>query len=378
MSDDAGVTRKLEDTDEKPAAPPRPEDDVVVRTPRPEDDVVVRTPRPEDDVVRPEKARTPRPEDDLPHREGQPPVLVVKGISKRFGRTQAVADLSFTLYAGDVLGLVGGNGAGKTTSLRILATVLKPDSGEVILDGHDLRQTLAVRERLGYMPDFLGVYEDLLVCEYLEFFARAYHIKEEMLQYRINEVVEFAGLRDVLQRPVEGLSRGMTQRLGLARALIHGPMLLLLDEPASGLDPRARLEFRDMVRHLQRQGKVVVVSSHILADLADMCNKIAIVDKGKLVALEDTTTMINRSNSERRYKVSFVERAEQGMDALKEWPGVHDIQWDGRDLVFGFDGGPPRAAELLKALIQQGLMVAGFNELPGSLERAYLNLTGGR
>ena len=133
-----------------------------------------------------------------------------------------------------------------------------------------------------------------------------------------------------------------------------------------------------MVRHLQRQGKVVVVSSHILADLADMCNKIAIVDKGKLVALEDTTSMINRSNSERRYKVSFVERAEQGMDALKEWPGVHDIQWDGKDLVFGFDGGPPRAAELLKALIQQGLPVAGFNELPGSLERAYLNLTGGR
>ena len=226
------------------------------------------------------------------------------------------------------------------------------------------------------MPDFLGVYEDLLVCEYLEFFARAYHIKEEMLQYRINEVVEFAGLRDVLQRPVEGLSRGMTQRLGLA-PLIHGPMPPPLDEPASGLDPRARLEFRDMVRHLQREGKVVVVSSHILADLADMCNKIAIVDKGKLVRgrhhLHDQPLQQRAA-----LQGEFVERAEQGMDALKEWPGVHDIQWDGKDLVFGFDGGPPRAAELLKALIQQGLPVVGFNELPGSLERAYLNLTGGR
>ncbi|HEY4001687.1 MAG TPA: ABC transporter ATP-binding protein [Candidatus Xenobia bacterium] len=366
-NDKAAPTRSLEgavNAQDNAVRTPRPEDDVVVRTPRPEDDVVVRTPRPEDDVVPPERSGNA--------------VLKVRSLCKRFGRTQAVSDIGFTLYAGDVLGLVGGNGAGKTTTLRILATVLKPDSGEFELDGFTLKQTLQIRERLGYMPDFLGVYEDLLVCEYLEFFARAYHIDEARLDFRINEVVEFAGLKDVLQRPVEGLSRGMTQRLGLARALIHGPRLLLLDEPASGLDPRARLEFRDMVRHLQRQGKVVIVSSHILADLADMCNKIAIIDRGRLVALEETAHMINRADGDRRYKVTFLARAEDGFKALKEWAGVKDVTWDGSDLVFAFDGSRQAAADLLKALIQQNFVVAGFNELPGSLERAYLNLTQGK
>ncbi|CAN0495107.1 unnamed protein product, partial [Phaeothamnion confervicola] len=188
----------------------------------------------------------------------------------------ALDDVSLTLDPGEIFGLVGPNGAGKSTLLRILATLAKPDSGEVTICGYNLPQVKEIRAVIGFMPDVLGVYDDMLVREYFEFFARATNLAESTRDFAIEETMKAVGVLDRADQPVDGLSRGMKQRLCLGRTILHKPKLLLLDEPASGLDPLARLELREILRGLQRQGATVVISSHVLEDLADICDRIGI------------------------------------------------------------------------------------------------------
>src|SRR6185503_10487428 len=215
-----------------------------------------------------------------------PPIPAVQTINlmRVFANTVALGGLNLNVMRGDLFGLIGSNGAGKTTMLRILATFLTPTSGQALVLGHDVvRDADAVRHVIGYMPDFFGVYKDMEVTEYLDFFGACYKISTAQREKTVNDVLELVGLSEKRGALIGALSRGMQQRIGLARVLIHDPRVLLLDEPASGLDPRARIEMMAILQELQRLGKTILISSHILSELEDLCNKVAIIEKGKLL-----------------------------------------------------------------------------------------------
>lgn len=335
----------------------------------------VRTPRPEEDRV---PGRVSPGPDEVPAAESEPsPVLEVRSLTKRFGRILAVNELSFCLYPGDIFGFLGPNGAGKTTTLRMLATVLAPDAGDARIAGHSLQEVAQVRARVGFMPDFLGVYEDLLVREYLEFFARAYKIAPHHRGYLIDEALATTRLERLADNPVEGLSRGQKQRLGLARLLMHDPLLFLLDEPAAGLDPRARVELADILRGLARRGKTLIVSSHVLSDLADFCNKVGILARGRLLLFGETRQVVARLRDTRRLRVRLLERGEEARRLLEGYPGVEQVVWQGDDLVVEFRGEDPELAALHRRLFEEGFPLLHFGEQPWDLQDVYLRLTEG-
>src|SRR5215813_4364837 len=218
--------------------------------------------------------------------ESAPPVPAVQtfGLTRMFGNVAALYGLDLTVNKGDLFGFIGSNGAGKTTTLRILATFLAPSAGSAQILGRDVvRDADSVRHVIGYMPDFFGVYKDMEVTEYLDFFGACYKIPTAQREKTVNDVLELVGLSEKKGALIGALSRGMQQRLGLARVLIHDPQLLLLDEPASGLDPRARIEMMAILQELQRLGKTIIISSHILSELQTLCNRVAIIEKGKLI-----------------------------------------------------------------------------------------------
>src|SRR5437870_10705346 len=215
-----------------------------------------------------------------------PPVPAVQttGLTRTYGTMVALNSLDLTVQRGDLFGFIGSNGAGKTTTLRILATFLAPSAGTAYVLGHDVvRDADAVRHVIGYMPDFFGVYKDMEVTEYLDFFGACYKIPSSQREKTVNDVLELVGLSEKKGALIGALSRGMQQRLGLARVLIHDPAVLLLDEPASGLDPRARIEMMAILQELQRLGKTIIISSHILSELQTLCNRVAIIEKGQLI-----------------------------------------------------------------------------------------------
>src|SRR5512140_348065 len=215
-----------------------------------------------------------------------PPIPAVQtlGLTRTFGALKALDKLDLTVNKGDLFGFIGSNGAGKTTTLRILATFLAPSAGTAQILGRDLlSEADAVRHVIGYMPDFFGVYKDMEVTEYLDFFGACYKIPTAQREKTVNDVLELVGLSEKKGSLIGALSRGMQQRLGLARVLIHDPQLLLLDEPASGLDPRARIEMMAILQELQKMGKTIIISSHILSELQTLCNRVAIIEKGKLI-----------------------------------------------------------------------------------------------
>ncbi|MBL9140188.1 MAG: ABC transporter ATP-binding protein [Verrucomicrobiales bacterium] len=215
-----------------------------------------------------------------------PPAVAIQtnGLTRVYGNLIALGGLTLTVHQGDLFGFIGSNGAGKTTTLRILATFLVPSAGSAVVFGHDVvRDADAVRHIIGYMPDFFGVYKDMEVTEYLDFFGACYRIPATQREKTVADVLELVGLTEKRGTLIGALSRGMQQRLGLARVLIHDPKLLLLDEPASGLDPRARIEMMAILQELQRMGKTIIISSHILSELQTLCNRVAIIEKGKLI-----------------------------------------------------------------------------------------------
>jgi ABC-2 type transport system ATP-binding protein len=284
--------------------------------------------------------------------------------------------VSFTLYEGDLFGFIGPNGAGKTTCLRILATVLKPDSGHVSMAGFSLKDELEkVRGIMGFMPDFLGVYDDLRVHDYLDFFARAYHLESHLRGYAIKEVATVTGIVPLLDRPVESLSRGMKQRLGLAKTLLHNPRVLLLDEPASGLDPRARVELRDIIKSLQKAGKTIVISSHILSDLADICNKVGIIHQGRMILCEDMDSLLSRISRGKNVRIRTLSGGEGIRPFLEERPTVSNLLWDGDDLTFSFEGSDEDLHRLLKDIIHAEISLYYFGEFANTLESVYMKIT---
>ena len=314
------------------------------------------------------------------------PVVETRGLVKRYGDQVAVAGLDLLVGPGEIYGLVGPNGAGKTTTMKILATLLAPSAGEAFVTGIPVdADPIEVRRRIGYMPDFYGVYDDLKVWEYLDFFARCYGVPANRRATMIGELLEIVGLTDRRNSYVESMSRGMRQRLCLAHTLVHDPALLILDEPASGLDPRARVEMREILRELRSMGKTILVSSHILPELAEMCTGVAIIDRGRL--LRSGTI----GDIERSLRASALLRIdllgdEASAAAAREW-----LATDARiaDVLAGtsnadgavrieasFDGPPEAQAELLRAMVEAGHRVVGFSQATSDLEEIFLRVTG--
>ncbi len=299
-------------------------------------------------------------------------------LTKMYGDLYALNRLNLTLDQGDVYGFIGPNGAGKTTTMRILATLLNPSWGEATVCGYSIYTgSKDIRRVIGYMPDFFGVYDDMKVIEYLEFFASAYRIKgakRRQICEAVLELVDLTYKRDAL---VTSLSRGMTQRLGLARTLLHDPQVLLLDEPASGLDPRARIEMRALLKELRTMGKTILVSSHILPELADICNKIGIIEQGCLLVNGEVTEVMRRVRTDIVLNISVADRVTDAANLLEGQPEVETVQDKNGVLVVKLNEGVVQYGFLASRLIEQGFELTLFKEDEINLETAFMHLTKG-
>ncbi len=309
-------------------------------------------------------------------------IIETRGLTKRYGRLTAVRELDLAVEEGAVFGFVGPNGAGKTTTMRILATLLHPTAGEAWVAGHSvLKERRDVRRAIGYMPDFFGVYGDMKVWEYLDFFAACYEIPAETRHRLVDDLLELVDLAHRRDDYVDALSRGMKQRLCLARALAHDPQVLILDEPASGLDPRARVEIRELLRELQAIGKTIFVSSHILSEIEEVCTQIGIIEAGHLVATGTLEEMRQHVQAQRVVRVGLMGQVEEAQAWLAGRPGVVRVgpvagNGDG-DLQVTFAGDDEALARLLNEVVTAGFPVVLFREETGDLEDVFMRLTKG-
>lgn len=321
----------------------------------------------------------------------------VRHLSRAFGSVLAVNDLSFSFKSGDVIGFVGPNGSGKTTTMSIMATVDEPTGGDVLLDGESVfdRPEMS-RRRIGFMPDDLPAISDITVHEYVDFFARAYGLRGGALGKAVTEAEEFTGVTLFRDRVLTALSKGMKQRAALARAIVHDPELLIMDEPANGLDPRARIELRELVKVLAENGKAVLVSSHILTELAEMCTGVVIIERGRLVSGGAIPDVSAAAVSPSRTVRFFVRTLGVGPDALLkallETPGIADAEVRGPGCVAALAPAPPplpgaatppptpdeRLCDILDSLRARGLRVVDFHPEALNLEDLFLNVTSGR
>jgi ABC-2 type transport system ATP-binding protein len=307
-------------------------------------------------------------------------IVSARGLIKRYDRTLAVAGLDLDVPEGEIFGLVGPNGAGKTTTLRILATLLVPDAGDAEIGGVSIRRNPNdVRRVLGFMPDVFGVYDDMKVWEYLDFFARCYGIPADRRRRMIGDLLDLVDLGGKHDTYVQGLSRGMQQRLCLAHALVHDPAVLLLDEPASGLDPRARVELRELLRELRALGKTILVSSHILPELEELCTSVAIIDRGQVLAHGRVADIERRLRVGAVYRVRVLAEGEALKTARDWFAGQPDVVTadllDDGTIELGFHGDDEAAARLLAAAIGTGLRVALFARAASDLEELFLQVT---
>ncbi|MDR3633840.1 MAG: ABC transporter ATP-binding protein [Isosphaeraceae bacterium] len=306
-------------------------------------------------------------------------MIEVRNFTKRYGEFVAVDDLSFTIGRGEVFGFIGPNGAGKSTTIRFLATLLRPTSGSASVAGHSVvDDPMAVRRVIGFMPDDFGVYDGMKVWEFLDFFAVAYEIPQSYRRKIIGEVLELLDLTHKRDDYVNGLSRGMKQRLCLAKTLVHDPPVLILDEPASGLDPRARLEMKALLNELRGMGKTILVSSHILSELADFCTSIGIIERGKLLAAGSIQEIQRQLRAHRVLKVKVLDdTVDRAAGILRSDEGVRLVESYDHTLSAEFEGQDEDMARLLGRLISGGVVVQSFAEEPLSLEEVFMMITKG-
>jgi len=306
-------------------------------------------------------------------------MIETRQLTKHYGDLVALVDLDLTIQQGDIFGFIGPNGAGKTTTMRILATLLEPTSGQALIDGLDVtKKGKDVRRRVGYMPDFMGVYDDLKVFEYLEFFAAAFDIPAGKRQGIVEGVLELTDLQSKKHSTVDSLSRGMQQRLGLARVLIHDPKVLILDEPASGLDPRARIEVRELLKELKRMGKTIMISSHILSELEEISDHVGIIEQGRLVFSGTMEEIRHRMGIADKVKVRVAANVDKAMDLLSVLPQVRQVQPNGDNSVLvTVADGQANDGWLARALVQGSLDVVSIEPQQVRLDEAFLELTKG-
>ncbi|MEX2172162.1 MAG: ABC transporter ATP-binding protein [Pirellulales bacterium] len=305
-------------------------------------------------------------------------MIELRGLTKKYGDLYAIREINLELARGDVFGFIGPNGAGKTTTMRILATLLNPTWGEAYVGGNSIyTKPKEIRRIIGYMPDFFGVYDDMKVIEYLEFFAAAYRIKGAQRKKICDDVLALVDLGYKREALVTSLSRGMTQRLGLARVLLHDPQVLLLDEPASGLDPRARIEIRGLLKELRNMGKTIMVSSHILPELADICNKIGIIERGELIVNADVADVMRQVRQQTVLKIGVAGDAEAAALVLESHPLVDKVELHDGVLTVTIIAGAEDYSPLSIALIEGGHRLTLFKEDEINLETAFMALTQG-
>jgi len=303
-------------------------------------------------------------------------MLEIKGLTKVYGTQIAVDGLDLAVDCGSVFGFVGPNGAGKTTTFKIITGLLAPSSGRVLLSGVDVAASPKLAHtKIGYMPDFFGVYDNLKVREYMDFYADTYYIPYSQRKETINNLLELVDLQDKLDAYVDSLSRGMKQRLCLARSLVHDPELLVLDEPASGLDPRSRIEMKEVLKQLRTLGKTVIISSHILPELAEMCSSIGIIHHGKMVATGTVEEILKTLERTRVIKIKPLGDMKSLVQFLREHPEAGDISQNSEDVEFSFAGDDEALALIANQLVQRGIRFIGLQEKQGNLEEIFMELT---
>ena len=306
------------------------------------------------------------------------PALEVRGVTKAYGTKVAVDAVSFSVDRGKVLGFIGPNGAGKTTTMRILATLDTPQRGDARIGGYSvIEEPERVRRLVGFMPDYAGVYTNTTVAEYLDFFARAYELRGAARRAAVANIIEFMGIGELRDRHVESLSKGLKQRVALGRALIHDPQLLILDEPAANLDPRARIEFRALIRELAADGRTILLSSHILTELAEMCDVIAVIEKGKILATGTVQDILETVRQRRILSVRLARPSDTIERFLVEQPDVLNVHEVGARMQFEFAGGDEEQAALVGRLVAAGFPVLEFSAQSAGLEDLFIAITGG-
>ena len=306
------------------------------------------------------------------------PMIELRRLHRFFGETRAVDDVSFDVPAGHVFGYIGPNGAGKTTSMRILATLDLPTAGDALVDGFSvINDPDHVRRRLGFMPDYFGTYPDVNCWEYLDFFARAYGLLGRDRHRAVQHTMGFTGLAPLAQKPINGLSKGMKQRLCLGRAMVHDPAVMVLDEPAAGLDPRARIELRTMIRELAATGKSILISSHILSELAEICDSVGIIEHGNLLT-RGTVEEIQGQRETSEVQVRVLDRDSELVAWLQNHDEVSEVRSSGGKHIFTNRGGKEQQADLLQEMIEAGFRVIEFGAETHSLEDIFMNVTKGQ
>jgi len=306
------------------------------------------------------------------------PMIEIKGLSRTFGSFQALKSIDLTIQKGTVFGFVGPNGAGKSTTMSILATLMAPSSGYAKVDGFDVtKHPEEVRKRIGYMPDFFGVYDNFKTVEYLHFYGASYGIPKAEREALIPQLLELVNLTDKANAYVDTLSRGMKQRLCLARCLVHDPELLILDEPASGLDPRARIEMREILRELKSMGKTIIISSHILPELAEMVDEIGVIERGQMIAQGNVAEIQNRMRVKRFLQIRLLSGEDEAEQFLQDRPYVNKLLRDERGIQIHFGGNDEDQAVLLHELVSAGYKLVSFSEAQTNLEDVFLEITKG-
>ena len=305
-------------------------------------------------------------------------MIEIKNLTKNYGNLTALNDLNLKIQKGDIFGFIGPNGAGKTTTMRILVTLLEPTRGTAFINGLNvLKDGKKVRRMVGYMPDFMGVYDDLKVFEYLEFFAAAFGIERKKRKSIVEGVLELTDLQSKQAATVDSLSRGMQQRLGLARVLIHDPQVLILDEPASGLDPRARIEIRELLRELKRMGKTIMISSHILSELEEICDHIGIIEHGQLVFSGTMEDIRPRLGIHSKVRVKVADNQDKAVELLSALPQINQVQTLGDYIVVTFNEGSEGDGIIARILVNAKLDVIAIQPEKLKLDDAFLQLTKG-
>lgn len=307
-------------------------------------------------------------------------MLEVRNLKKRFGHMWAVNGLNFSLSPGRIYAFVGPNGAGKTTTMRMIATLEEPTSGTITIDGQSVQEEpYAIRRMIGYMPDHYGVYPDLTIRDYLEFYARAYGIPQDVRRSRISNIMEFTGLDRIDGKRVDALSKGMMQRLNMGRGLLNDPRILVLDEPAAGLDPRARIELRYLLKQLAGQGRTIFISSHILTELAEMCDEMLIIDRGRQVMF-GTVEQIQAEMQESVEISIRVLEPQHNAERIETWfleqPNVSDLTVSENGIVrLTYPGDRQQCADLLKQLVSAGFPIMEFRPVMLSMEEVFMQIT---
>ncbi len=306
------------------------------------------------------------------------PMIEIKQLAKHFGNFHALKGIDLTIAKGTVFGFVGPNGAGKSTTMSILATLMAPTSGYAKVDGIDVtKHPHEVRKRIGYMPDFFGVYDQFKTVEYLHFYGASYGIPKAEREQLIPQLLELVNLSDKKDAYVDTLSRGMKQRLCLARCLVHDPELLILDEPASGLDPRARIEMREILRELKSMGKTIIISSHILPELAEMVDEIGVIEHGQMIAQGNVADIQNRLRVKRFLHIRLLEREDEAEAFLRDRPHVNRLLRDERGIQVHFGGQDEEQSGLLHDLVHAGFKLVSYSEAQTNLEDVFLEITKG-